>query len=77
MDTLWSLQPSWKDMTNTPEAKKSRQDIIKRKLGERISVTQRTPQSSRSISCKAESDRETLAWDTLESIPTDTLGDPG
>lgn len=34
-----------------------------------------TPQSALSTSCKAESDQESLAWGTLESIPTDTLGE--
>ena len=54
-------------MKNTPEAMKSAQDIVKKKLKYKL-VTLSTPGSALSIYCDAESDWETLVWDTWISF---------
>lgn len=61
--TLSSLKSSWENKTNTPEAMKSGRNRVKTELGIQTPDTLETPRSTHFISCKAESDRETLAWD--------------
>lgn len=61
-------KPNWENKTNAPGAMKSRQDVVKIKLRVQTPVTLRAPWSERSVSCSAESDQDTLAWDTLGKL---------